>query len=120
MLRPGIAQETQSISMEVHDGELTEPVTVLVVDDHALIRSAISQILTASSRIKQVITVQNYAEAEEEAIRQLPDIIWLDMHIAHSDSIAEISRLRKFSPHSRILALADVEDEHEEIGRAHV
>jgi len=37
----------------------------------------------------------------------------LDMHIARSDSIAEIRRLRKLSPDSRIMALADVEDEQE-------
>ncbi len=112
MLRPNVKEGSQISLLEANGVKLEEPVTVLVVDDHALIRSAISQILLASSSIKQVITAQNYVEAEE-ASKQQPDIIWLDMHIAHSDSIAEISRLRKLSPHSRILALADVEDEHE-------
>src|SRR5579884_2147919 len=87
------------------------PVSVLVVDDHALIRAAMSQLLSSQREIKQVVSSQNYAEAE--ASRLHPDIIWLDMHVAHSDSIAEIHRLRRLSPDSRIVALADVEDEQE-------
>lgn len=89
------------------------PVSVLVVDDHALIRAAIGQVLSSQCDVKQVISSQNYAEAEAQAARLHPDIIWLDMHVAHSDSIVEIHRLRRLSPDSRIVALADVEDEQE-------
>jgi DNA-binding NarL/FixJ family response regulator len=88
-------------------------ITVLVVDDHALIRSAISQVLTSEPGVKLVITVQNYTEAEAQVPKLCPDIIWLDMHIADGDSIAEIVLLRKLSPDSRIMALADVEDVQE-------
>lgn len=89
------------------------PSTVLVVDDHALMRTAISQVLTSQPAIKRVIMAQNYAEAERQAAQLYPEIIWLDLHIGHSDSSAEIDRLKKLSPNSRIMALADVEDEQE-------
>ncbi len=88
-------------------------ITVLVVDDHALVRAAISHVLTSQPEIKRVVTARDYAEAGEQVAKLYPDIIWLDMHIARSDSIAEIRRLRKLSPDSRIMALADVEDEQE-------
>ena len=88
-------------------------ITVLVVDDHALVRAAISQVLSSQPEIKHVVAVQDYAKAEEQVAKLYPDIILLDMHIARSDSIAEIRRLRKLSPDSRIIALADVEDEQE-------
>lgn len=88
-------------------------VSVLVVDDHALIRAAIGQVLGSQPEIKQVVAVNDYARAEEQVTKLLPDIIWLDMGIASHDGIAEIRRLRKLSPDSRILALADVEDEQE-------
>lgn len=89
------------------------PVSVLVVDDHALIRAAISQVLSSQREVKLVVSSKNYAEAEAQTSRLHPDIIWLDMHVAHSDSLAEIYRLRRLSPDSRIVALADVEDEKE-------
>ncbi len=92
---------------------LMRPITVLVVDDHALVRAAISQVLTSQPEIKRVVTARDYAEAEEQVAKLYYDIIWLDMHIARSDSIAEIRRFRKLSFESRIMALADVEDEQE-------
>ncbi|MEO6887923.1 MAG: response regulator transcription factor [Ktedonobacteraceae bacterium] len=91
------------------------PITVLVVDDHALVRAAIKDVLTSQPEIKCVAMVRNYIEAEKETVRLHPDIIWLDMDITHSSNtgIVEINRLRKLSPGSRIIALADVEDENE-------
>ena len=89
------------------------PMIVLVVDDHALVRAAISQVLTSQAAIKRVVLAENYAEAEKQTAHLSPEIIWLDLHMAHGDSIAEIGRLKKLSPTSRIMTLADVEDEQE-------
>jgi two-component system, NarL family, response regulator DevR len=88
-------------------------IIVMVVDDHALVRAAISQVLNPQPEVKLVVTVRSYTEAEAQIAQLHPDIIWLDMHVAHGDSISEIPRLRKLSPDSRIIALADVEDEQE-------
>lgn len=92
---------------------LQKPLTVLVVDDHILILSAIRQILAAEPEIQHIILCQDYTEAEEKTASLHPDIIWLDMHTECRKSIVEIGRLRELSPHSRIMALADVEDEKE-------
>lgn len=86
---------------------------VLVVDDHALICAAISQVLSSQPEIKCVVAAQDYAKAEEQVTQLHPEIILLDLHIARSDGVAEIRRLRKLSPDSRIMALADVENEQE-------
>lgn len=88
-------------------------IIVMVVDDHPLIRSAISQALTPQPEVKLVVTVRDYAEAEAQVAQPHPETIWLDMHIARGDGISEIHRLRKLYPGSRIIALADVEDEQE-------
>src|SRR5260370_6597225 len=114
MSYPFLDQKAESGFLEPNASALPlESVTVLIIDDHALVRSAISQVLIPHSEFKEVVTVQNYAEAELQAATLYPDIIWLDMHITHCDGISEISRLRKLSPDSRIMALADVEDEQE-------
>ena len=109
-----IAQETEIDLVEVRAGEmLVSPLSVLIVDDHALVRAAIGQALTPRPEVKLVVTAQNYTEAEAQAARLHPDIIWLDMNVAHGDSISEIHRLRRLSVDSRIIALADTEDEQE-------
>jgi len=66
-----------------------------------------------TDQIELVVVAQNYAEAEALTAKMHPAVIWLDMHVTNGDSIAEIRRLRRLSPDSCILALADVEDEQE-------
>lgn len=88
-------------------------ITVLIVDDHALVRSAVSQVLGVQPQIEYVATAQSYTELEERLAQLYPDIIWLDMHIAHNDGVAEIRRLRQLVPDARIMALADEENEQE-------
>jgi DNA-binding NarL/FixJ family response regulator len=107
------AQESDQLSVESAASPLPGPLTVLIVDDHALVRSAIGQVLAAQSEIEHIIMARNYADAEEQTAQLHPDIIWLDLHIANADSSAEIERLKKLSPASRIIALADIEDEQE-------
>ena len=88
-------------------------ITVLVADARAHIRTAISQALSSQPATKLVVTAQDYAEAEQQAARLFPDIIWLEMNAGYPDGIAEIRRLKKISPASRIMAIADEEDEQE-------
>ena len=87
--------------------------SILVVDDHALVCIAIQSMLTKHPDIKQVVTARNYGEAEAQAKKIQPDVIWLDIHVAESDGIEEIHRLKKLSPDARILVLADTENEQE-------
>ena len=51
------------------------PMIVLVVDDHALVRTAISQVLTSQPEIKLVVLAKDYAEAEKQAAQLSPEII---------------------------------------------
>jgi DNA-binding NarL/FixJ family response regulator len=114
MTSTGLYQESESCFLETDVSALVvRSFTVLVVDDHVLVRSAINQILSVQPEVKHVVLVQNYTEAEAEAARQYPNIIWLDLHIGHSDGIAEIGRLRKLVPDAHIIALSDAEDEQE-------
>lgn len=94
---------------------IIKPITLLVVDGHALVRTAIEQVLTTEPEVERVVMTRSYSEAEEQSPQVCPDIIWLDMHIAHSpnDGITEIGRLGKLSPASRIIALSNAEDEQE-------
>lgn len=107
-------RETENAFLEASSSKVPlRHIKVMIVDDHPLICSAISQALTPQPEVKLVVTVQNYTEAEAQVAQLQPDTIWLDMHIARGDGIAEIHRLKKLYPGSHVVALADTEDEQE-------
>ncbi len=108
-----LAQESKQHLLESQTSRLPGPLTILIVDDHALVRSALSQALTSQPEVERIVMASDYAEAERQTAQQHPEIIWLDLHIAHADSSAEIGRLRQLAPACRIMALTDVEDEQE-------
>jgi DNA-binding NarL/FixJ family response regulator len=108
-----LAQESGHRLQEISASALPRPITILIVDDHALVRSALSEVLASQSEVEHIVMAHNYAEAEQKTAQLHPDIIWLDLHIAHAESRAEISRLRQLAVASRIMALTDVEDEQE-------
>jgi DNA-binding NarL/FixJ family response regulator len=85
--------------------------TVMGVDDHLLLRQAISQILRAQPEITRVIEVQTYVAARKQAASQPPEIVWLEMQMTDSDGLTAMAHLRKMSPASSIMVLADREDE---------
>ena len=74
---------------------LALPITILIVDDHALVRSALSQVLASQPEVEHIVMAHNYAEAEQQTAQLHPDIIWLDLHIAHAESHAEVGRFRQ-------------------------
>ena len=90
-----------------------QSITVMIVDAHPLVRSAMRQVLNSQPEIKIVLAVHNYEEAEEQAAQQHPDVIWLDLHIAHKQGIAEIHHLRQIVPDAHIMVISDEEDEQE-------
>ncbi len=90
-----------------------EPLTVLVVDDHALVRSALRQALAQLHDVSEVVAARDYAEAEVHAAHIHPDVILLDTRAGRGNGIEEISRLQRISPESQIVVLADAEDDDE-------
>jgi DNA-binding NarL/FixJ family response regulator len=107
------AQESRQDLLESQTSPLPGPLTILIVDDHALVRSALSQVLTSQPEVERIVLAADYTEAERQTAQVHPEIIWLDLHIVHADSSTEIGRLRQLAPDCRIMALTDVEDEEE-------
>jgi DNA-binding NarL/FixJ family response regulator len=114
MAYAGPEQEQVGKLLETETAALRgKSLTVMVVDDHVLVRQAFVHILSSQADIERIITAQDYVEAREQAAKQQPDIIWLDMHTGRADGIAEMSNLRRIVPAARIIVLADLEDEQE-------
>jgi DNA-binding NarL/FixJ family response regulator len=82
-----------------------DPITVLVVDDHAVVREG----LRAFLQVQDGITVVGEAGDGEEAIEQAracgADVILMDLVMPRLDGVAAMRELRTQVPDSRVIVL---------------
>jgi DNA-binding NarL/FixJ family response regulator len=82
---------------------------VMLVDDHALVRSAVKQALTAPD-IEVVGEAATATEAMEMAPRLQPDVLLLDINLPGSDGLSLLRDLAPRLPRTKIVMLTVSED----------
>lgn len=92
---------------------MPDPITVLLVDDHAVVRQGVRAFLTTQADI----TVIGEAGSGEEAIKlteqYVPDVILMDLIMPSMDGVEATRRVKHVSPRSQIVVLTSYhEDEH--------
>ncbi|GCE31619.1 DNA-binding response regulator [Dictyobacter alpinus] len=92
---------------------MTELITILIVDDHAIVREGIRAYL----EIQPDFSVVGEAESGQSAVRMatdlVPDIVLMDLMMPGIDGVEATRRLKQVSPHSQIIVLTSFhEDEH--------
>jgi len=85
------------------------PLTVMLVDDHALVRSAVRQALDAPD-IEVVGEAATAAEALDLATRLRPDVLLLDINLPGTDGLSVLRELAPRLPATRIVMLTVSED----------
>ncbi|HET7521302.1 MAG TPA: response regulator transcription factor [Candidatus Limnocylindria bacterium] len=85
------------------------PITVMLVDDHALVRSAVRQALTADD-----IAVIGEASSADEALllapQLAPDVLLLDLNLPGTSGLALLRELAPRLPATRIVMLTISDD----------
>ncbi len=81
-------------------------VTILLVDDHRLIRDSWSFILNSDQRFKVVGETSSGEEAIELARQQKPDIILMDVNMSPVNGFDATKQIRKLSPGSKIIGVS--------------
>ena len=89
---------------------MTQPMRVMLVDDHALVRSAIRGALEAPD-LEVVAEAPNAEAAFEEALRTRPDVILLDIDMPGMSGLQLIRELRPRLPGTKIVMLSVSGDE---------
>ncbi|MFV9668630.1 response regulator [Pantoea sp. ARC607] len=79
--------------------------TLMIVDDHPLMRRGVRQLLALEPRLSVIAEASNGTEALAEARRQEPDIILLDLNMKGLSGLDTLKALRQDGIHSRILVL---------------
>ena len=85
-------------------------VTLLVVDDHTLLRRGLIALLGQYEGLQVVGEAGDAAEAQRLALRLQPQVILLDNHLPGVKGVDAIAGLRKVAPASCVLMLTVSED----------
>jgi DNA-binding NarL/FixJ family response regulator len=85
--------------------------TILLVDDHAVLRSGLHMLLDAQPGLRVVGEAGDAQEALALAGQLQPDLILLDLTLPQLDGIAALPLLRKLAPSSKVLVLTMHDDE---------
>jgi DNA-binding NarL/FixJ family response regulator len=92
-------------------GEEPRPVRVLVVDDHALFRHGLVQVLSMASDLAVVGEAPDGAEAVERAAELEPDVILMDVRMPALGGIEAARRIRAVQPAVKIVMLTESEED---------
>lgn len=73
-------------------------IKVLVVDDSALVRQVLSEVLNANSAIEVIGTAQDPLDAREKIKKLNPDVLTLDVEMPKMDGITFLANLMRLRP----------------------
>jgi DNA-binding NarL/FixJ family response regulator len=85
-------------------------IRVLVVDDHAVVRRGLEELLRSSDDIELAGSVADGAKGIEVALTQRPDVVLMDLQMPGMDGIEATSRLRELLPGAQVVALTSFSD----------
>ena len=91
--------------------------TVLVVDDHALLRTGVANIINQEPDLRVVAEAGNGVEALDAYDRYRPDVTLLDLRMPVMEGVETVRRIRERDPLARVIVLTTY-DTDEEISRA--
>ena len=90
---------------------------VLVVDDHALVRRGVVNIIAHEPDLRVVAEASNGAEALEAYAKHRPDVTLLDLRMPVMEGVEAVRQIRALDPNAKVIVLTTY-DTDEDITRA--
>jgi len=91
--------------------------TVLVVDDHALLRTGVVNIIQQEPDLDVVAEASNGVEAVAAFERYRPDVTLLDLRMPEMEGVEAVRQIRALDPQARVIVLTTY-DTDDDISRA--
>jgi NarL family two-component system response regulator LiaR len=92
---------------------MNEPISVLIVDDHAVVRHGLRALLEAEGDFLVAGEVASGGEAVLLAADLAPDVVLMDLVMPEMDGVETTRLLKERSPRSQVIVLTSYhEDEH--------
>jgi len=92
---------------------LSNPTTVLLVDDHEIVRRGLRAFLEIGDEFVVVGEAETGAQAVQLAEEHIPDVVLMDLIMPGMDGVEATRRVKTVSPRTQIVVLTSYhEDEH--------
>ena len=85
---------------------MTEPLKVLVVDDHPVWRDGVRADLERSGFAEVVGEAADGGEAVERALETMPDVVLMDLQLPSVSGVEATRRIVESAPHVKVLVLS--------------
>jgi NarL family two-component system response regulator LiaR len=92
---------------------MTEPISILIVDDHEVVRKGIRSYLDSLSDYRVVGEASTGEEAISIVEEFIPDVVLMDLIMPGMDGVETTRRIKKISPRTQVVVLTSFhEDSH--------
>lgn len=88
-----------------------EPITILIVDDHAIVRQGLRALFAFQPDCQIVGEADSGEAAVHLAAELVPDIILMDLMMPGLDGVAATRRIKAVSPRSQVIVLTSFHDD---------
>jgi two-component system, NarL family, response regulator LiaR len=90
---------------------VNQPIRVMLVDDHAVVRSGLGAFLLAFDDLELVGEASSGAEAVAKCVHLRPDVVLMDLVMPEMDGIEATRRLKAVSPTTQVIVLTSYSED---------
>jgi two-component system response regulator DevR len=94
----------------------TEPIRVLIVDDHTVVRLGLRTLLSHTAGFRVVGEAQTVAEAVQLNEQMRPDVVLMDVRLPDGSGVEACRRIKADHPEARVVMLTSYSDEEAIVG----
>jgi DNA-binding NarL/FixJ family response regulator len=87
-------------------------IRVLIVDDHAVVRRGLAQLLETTDDLRLAGEAADGEDAVERAAELRPDVVLMDLSMPGMDGVQAISRILAVHPEAHVLVLTSFSDQN--------
>lgn len=92
---------------------MTEPITIIIVDDHKLVRQGVRAFIDTQPDIRVLGEAESGQAALELVKNQPPDVVLMDLIMPGMDGVEATRQLKQISPATQVIVLTSYhQDEH--------
>jgi len=89
---------------------MSEPIRVLIVDDHDMVRAGLATFLEVSDDLELIGEARNGRDALRACEQSLPDVVLMDLVMPEMDGVTATKEIRTRWPHVQVVALTSFQD----------
>jgi DNA-binding NarL/FixJ family response regulator len=90
---------------------MTEAITVLIIDDHELVRQGVRTLLQRMSDIQVVGEAPSGQDGLRLAAQLAPDVVLMDLVMPEMDGVEATRQLKRVSPSTQVIVLTSFDDD---------